>query len=102
MIAGDYTSESARRQMIEGQLRRRGIRDKRVLRVMSEIPRERFVPEDLARSAYEDRGLLRPNREGQRRVYSSGDRVRLRLIMRGKRLGFSLDEIGEMRRGSSA
>jgi len=45
---------------------------------------------------YEDRGLLRPKREGQRRVYSSGDRVRLRLIMRGKRLGFSLGEIGEM------
>ncbi len=57
MIANDYTSESARRQMIEDQLRRRGIRDKLVLRVMSEIPRERFVPEDLARSAYEDRAL---------------------------------------------
>ncbi len=57
MIADDYTSESARRQMIEDQLRRRGIRDELVLRVMSEIPRERFVPEDLARSAYEDRAL---------------------------------------------
>lgn len=45
---------------------------------------------------YEDRSLLRPKREGQRRVYSSGDRVRLRLIMRGKRLGFTLEEIGEM------
>ena len=45
---------------------------------------------------YEDKGLLAPNREGQRRVYAPRDRVRLRLIMRGKRLGFSLDEIGEL------
>ncbi|MCH8851230.1 MAG: protein-L-isoaspartate(D-aspartate) O-methyltransferase [Planctomycetes bacterium] len=57
MIANDYTSESARRQMIEDQLRRRGIRDDRVLRVMSQIPRERFVPKDLARMAYDDRAL---------------------------------------------
>jgi DNA-binding transcriptional MerR regulator len=45
---------------------------------------------------YEDKGLLAPLREGQRRVYSPRDRVRLRLIMRGKRLGFSLDEIREL------
>ncbi len=57
MIADDYTSEPARRQMIEQQLRRRGIGDDRVLRVMSEIPRERFVPKDLAHAAYEDRAL---------------------------------------------
>ncbi len=45
---------------------------------------------------YEDKGLLAPSREGQRRVYASRDRVRLRLIMRGKRLGFSLSEIREL------
>jgi len=45
---------------------------------------------------YEDKGLLQPARDGQRRVYTARDRVRLRLIMRGKRLGFSLDEINEM------
>ncbi len=45
---------------------------------------------------YEDKGLLNPLREGQRRLYTARDRVRLRLIMRGKRLGFSLDEIGEI------
>jgi len=45
---------------------------------------------------YEDKGLLSPGREGQRRVYSARDRVRLRLIMRGKRLGLSLEEIGEL------
>ncbi|NQW02359.1 MAG: MerR family DNA-binding transcriptional regulator [Rhodospirillales bacterium] len=45
---------------------------------------------------YEDKGLLTPVRDGQRRVYGPRDHVRLRLIMRGKRLGFSLDEIREM------
>lgn len=45
---------------------------------------------------YEDKGLLTPKREGQRRVYTPRDRVRLRLIMRGKRLGLSLEEIGEL------
>jgi len=45
---------------------------------------------------YEDKGLLSPTRKGQRRVYAARDRVRLKLIMRGKRLGFSLDEIREL------
>ena len=45
---------------------------------------------------YEDKGLLAPLRKGQRRIYAPRDRVRLRLIMRGKRLGFSLDEIREL------
>ena len=45
---------------------------------------------------YEDKGLLAPLREGQRRVYAPRDRVRLRLIMRGKRLGFSLQEIRQL------
>ncbi|VUD47462.1 HTH-type transcriptional regulator ZntR [Thalassocella blandensis] len=41
---------------------------------------------------YESKGLLAPRREGQRRIYTSSDRVRLKLILRGRRLGFSLDE----------
>ena len=45
---------------------------------------------------YEDKGLLSPRRKGKGRVYAPRDRVRLRLIMRGKRLGFSLDEIREL------
>ena len=45
---------------------------------------------------YEDQGLLSPARNGQARVYSARDRVRLKLVLRGKRLGFSLGEIGEM------
>lgn len=45
---------------------------------------------------YEDQGLIHPLRDGQRRVYGQGDRVRLRLIQRGKRMGFSLNEISEI------
>ncbi|WP_135077537.1 MerR family DNA-binding transcriptional regulator [Terasakiella sp. SH-1] len=45
---------------------------------------------------YEDKGLISPEREGQRRIYSPRDRVRLRLIMRGKRIGFALSEIQEL------
>lgn len=45
---------------------------------------------------YEDEGLLSPNRNGRVRVYSSRDRVRLKLILRGKRLGFTLGEIRGM------
>ncbi len=45
---------------------------------------------------YEDKGLVTPERRGQRRVYHARDKVRLQLIMRGKRLGFSLEEIRAM------
>jgi DNA-binding transcriptional MerR regulator len=42
---------------------------------------------------YEDKGLLTPERRGTARLYHPRDKVRLGLILRGKRLGFSLDEI---------
>ncbi len=45
---------------------------------------------------YEDEGLLAPRRIGSRRVYSKRDYVRLKLILRGKRLGFSLAEVRAM------
>ena len=45
---------------------------------------------------YEDQKLLHPTRRGQTRIYSSQDRVRLKLTLRGKRLGFSLAEIREL------
>ncbi len=45
---------------------------------------------------YEDQGLLMPTRKGQTRIYNQGDRVRLKLILRGKRLGFSLAETGRL------
>ena len=41
---------------------------------------------------YEEKGLLAPKREGTRRIYTASDRTKLRLILRGKRLGLSLDE----------
>ena len=44
---------------------------------------------------YEEEGLLDPLREGTRRIYNERNRVRLRLILRGKRLGWSLSEIRE-------
>jgi DNA-binding transcriptional MerR regulator len=42
---------------------------------------------------YEDRGLLSPERRGTVRVFHNRDRIRLALILRGRRLGFSLEEI---------
>ena len=45
---------------------------------------------------YEDKGLLAPQRSGQHRIFSERDRVRLSLILRGKRLGFRLDEIAHI------
>lgn len=45
---------------------------------------------------YEDKGLLSPSRQGQMRIYSAGDRTILKLILRGKRLGFSLDQSREI------
>lgn len=45
---------------------------------------------------YEDEGLLHPARQGQTRIFSSKDRARLKLILRGKRMGFSLAETREL------
>jgi len=45
---------------------------------------------------YEDQGLLAPRREGQRRIYTARDRTRLKLTLRGKRLGLTLSEIREL------
>jgi DNA-binding transcriptional MerR regulator len=45
---------------------------------------------------YEDQGMISPAREGQKRIYSAADRVIIKLIMRGKRLGFSLAESKEL------
>jgi DNA-binding transcriptional MerR regulator len=44
---------------------------------------------------YEIKGLITPRRVGANRVYTKRDRARLKLILRGKRLGFSLDEVAE-------
>jgi len=62
---------------------------------ISELSRE-FDVTTRAIRFYEDEGLLEPHRQGRQRVYSSRDRIRLKLILRGKRLGFSLSEIGDI------
>jgi DNA-binding transcriptional MerR regulator len=70
-----------------------------------ETERAEFSISDLAREFditprairfYEDQGLLTPRREGQRRIYTPRDRTRLKLTLRGKRLGLSLSEIREL------
>jgi len=45
---------------------------------------------------YEEKGLLSPKRDGTRRIFGPADRTKLRLILRGKRLGLSLDESAEI------
>jgi DNA-binding transcriptional MerR regulator len=45
---------------------------------------------------YEDEGLIAPTRNGQQRIYSARDRARITLILRGRRVGFTLAEIGEI------
>jgi DNA-binding transcriptional MerR regulator len=62
---------------------------------ISELAREFGVTPRTIRY-YEDRGLLSPARDGVNRVFSNRDRVRLKLALRGKRLGFSLAEIREL------
>ena len=62
---------------------------------ISELAREFDVTTRSIRF-YEDQGLLNPTRQGQHRIYSRQDRVRLKLTLRGKRLGFSLAEIREL------
>src|SRR5687768_587068 len=62
---------------------------------ISELARE-FDITPRAIRFYEDQGLLAPRRDGQRRIYSPRDRTRLKLTLRGKRLGLSLSEIRDL------
>ncbi len=62
---------------------------------ISELARE-FDVTPRAIRFYEDQGLLAPRRDGQRRIYTLRDRTRLKLTLRGKRLGLSLSEIREL------
>ncbi len=62
---------------------------------ISELARE-FDVTPRALRFYEDKGLLNPTRDGLNRVYSATDRARLKLILQGKSVGFSLSDIREM------
>jgi DNA-binding transcriptional MerR regulator len=62
---------------------------------IAELAREFEVTARTIRH-YEAEGLIAPLRDGQRRIYRPRDRTRLRLIVRGRRLGFSLAEVREI------
>lgn len=70
-------------------------RDRKTVFAIGELAREFGVTLRTIRF-YEDKGLLSPRRQGTTRIYSRRDRARLKLILLGKRVGFSLVEIGEM------
>jgi DNA-binding transcriptional MerR regulator len=65
------------------------------------VPDKTYTISDLAREFgittrtmrfYEEKGMISPMREGQKRLYTSADRVRIKLILRGKRIGMTLQE----------
>jgi DNA-binding transcriptional MerR regulator len=62
---------------------------------ISELARE-FEVTPRAIRFYEDQGLISPRRDGTRRIYTPRDRTRLKLTLRGKRLGLTLSEIREL------
>ncbi len=57
---------------------------------------EQFSVTPRALRFYEDKELLAPARKGMQRLYSARDRARLTLILRGKRFGFSLEDIRQL------
>ena len=61
---------------------------------ISEMTRE-FEVTARALRFYEDKGLISPHRDGLNRIYGAKERARLTLILRGKKIGFSLSEIKE-------
>jgi DNA-binding transcriptional MerR regulator len=61
---------------------------------ITELAREAGITARAIRF-YESKGLLTPRRAGTTRIYTHRERGRLQLILRGKRLGFSLTDIGE-------
>ena len=65
------------------------------LYTISELAREFGITTRTIRF-YEDEGLLQPGRNGRQRIYARRDYIRLKLILRGKRLGLSLSEISDI------
>ena len=62
---------------------------------ISDLARE-FGVTTRAIRFYEEKGLVSPRREGQKRLYTPADRVRIKLILRGKRIGMTLNESVEV------
>jgi DNA-binding transcriptional MerR regulator len=101
---GDFERGAGLRGVPPGILKR-GHQIKSNANPTMETERAEFSISDLAREFdvtprairfYEDQGLLAPRRDGQRRIYTPRDRTRLKLTLRGKRLGLSLSEIREL------
>ena len=65
------------------------------LYTISDLAREFKVTTRTIRF-YEEKGLVSPRREGSRRLFSAADRVRIKLILRGKRIGMTLQESVEV------
>lgn len=65
------------------------------VKTIAELSREMNVTARTIRF-YEAEGMLSPERQGTQRLYHPRDRVRLKLILRGKRLGFTLAEVREI------
>ena len=74
---------------------RRDAEDGKAVYTVTQLCRE-FDVTPRALRFYESKGLLHPSREETRRRFDARDRARLALILRGKRFGFSLAEIGEL------
>lgn len=72
-----------------------------VCRGRTKVPNKTYTISELAQEFgvttrtirfYEEKGLVRPLRDGQKRLYTPADRVRIKLILRGKRIGMTLQE----------
>jgi protein-L-isoaspartate(D-aspartate) O-methyltransferase len=112
----DNQLESARRQMLEDHLQSRGIRDPDVLRVMAEVPRERFVPPEQRWRAYADNPLpigegqtisqpyivalmtqlLRVNRDGEVLEVGTGSGYQTALLARLARRVYTIERFPEL------
>lgn len=71
------------------------VSDRETTYTISDLAHE-FALTTRAIRFYEDEGMLAPERRGRSRVYRERERVRLKLILRGKRLGLALSEIREL------
>lgn len=91
----DSSRDGANDQRREAGKTRRDASARKESFTIGELARE-FDVTLRALRFYEDKGLLNPQRRGQTRIYLRRDRARLRLLLMGKRVGFSLSEIREL------
>lgn len=77
-----------------GQARQSGSPDDETTYTIGQLAEEYQITTRTIRF-YELRGLIKPRREGTNRIYSRRDRGRLSIILRGKNLGFTLEDIAE-------